>query len=185
MKSVNFKSAFVKSGTKTVSEAAPQLVLLSTYNGFKLNNLAVNLLGITPGKDRVVMFDNFDADESTPIEERFLIARADFTDEDGIEQGALVSKLKTFNYSQVYSAMLLGNPEVQSCSVADLQNAGKMDGKIALSTITMELVPYQDTPVEIAEGVERMVYKLVNWNEKAHTPKGSQEEVEVEVEVED
>jgi len=179
MKAVNFKNAFVKSGSKAVSEATAQLVLTSTYNGFKLNNLAVKTLGIVPGEGRVVMFDNFDADETLPMEERFLIARADFEDEEGIPQGALVSKTRQFNYSQVYGSMLLGNPEVSVCSVSDLQNAGKMTGKVATSTITMELVPYQDEPVEIAEGVERMVYKLVNWHEKPHTPKGSQEEAEV------
>jgi hypothetical protein len=183
MKAVNFKSAFVKSGSKTVSEATPQVVLTSTYNSFKLNNLAMATLGISAG-DRVVMFDNFDPNEATPIEERFLIAKADFEDENGVEQGALVSGLRGFNYSRIYGVMLLGDEKVQSCSLSDLQQAGKVQDKIALSSITMELVPYQDEPVEIAEGVERMVYKLVNWNEKAHTPKGEQEEV-ANVEVED
>lgn len=170
MRTVNFGVAFVKSGTKATNESAPQVTIASTYNTFKLNNLAMKSLGLAAG-DTVVMFDNFDPNDITTQDDRYLIAKGNF-DVDDLAQGAKLSPYKSFNYSHIYNTILLGEAGVESVSTVEMINKGIIvdtgSSKVSTKVGTAELVPYQDEEVEIAEGVMRKVYRLVNFKFRAH-----------------
>jgi hypothetical protein len=197
MKVVNFKTALVKSGIKVANESTtPQLILSSTYNGFKLNDAGAALIGVNKG-DNVVMFDNYDVDDPCTQEERYLICASDgwltgTVTKKGveIEHGALLGTTRAFNYSHIYGTMLNDDADVAIASAEFLEKAGLIvvtpsGSKVSTKTITWELVPYQDEPIEIADGIERMVYRLVDPFSKAHNPKGLNSEADVEVDVED
>jgi len=179
MKVVNFKKSYVKSGQKVANETVPQLTLTSTYNSFKLNDKACALLGVEQG-DNVIMFDAFDANDPCSQEERFYICAADGwltgaknkRGED-IVHGAVLGETKGFNYSHIYGAMLNNDAEVEVAGYDYLESKGLVGktpsgSKVSSKIITAELVPYQEEPVEIGEGEERILYKLVNFNIKDH-----------------
>ena len=197
MKVVNFQTALVKSGVKVANQSlTPQLILSSSYNGFKLNDKGAELLGVKHG-DNVVMFDNYDANEPCPQDERYLICAAEgwltggvTRDGDEIEHGAVLGATKAFNYSHIYGTMLNEDSEEAVASADLLEKSGLIvvtpsGSKVATKTITCELVPYQAEPIEIADGIERMVYRIVDMVAKDHNPKGMNKNVDVEVDVDD
>ncbi len=188
MKDLNFSKGFVKSGTKNVSEASAKLTLTSTYSNFKLNNKAMAAIGVSDG-ERVVMFDMYSAG-ATNQDDRYYIC-AGFTDNEGVAQGALISKQRAFRYSGIYNTMLANNFELMSLSADDVVEQGLAIKResvsektgvttqmyIALKTASLDLIPVNDgEPVEVADGVERKLFKLTNIKFSAHTPKGGSEE---------
>ncbi len=193
MRVVNLSKAFVPSGKKVANETVPLVMLTSSYNGFKLNNKACALLGVDTG-DNVLMFDAWDKDDIPASQnERYLIGAAEGletgeTDKDGqpLIAGAILGKTKGFNYSFIYGSMLNGDPEVQVASFDYLKSKGAMTiteggSKVSTTTMTAELVPYQDEPVEIdEEGNTRMLYILTNFVTKDHSV-GNDDEEEVDV----
>lgn len=176
MRTPNFKSAFVKSGTKVKNESEPILTLTPSHNGFRLNNLAMKTLGITQ-KDRVVMFSDFDPNELKDQTERYYIAKG--FELDGVEQGAKVGVQNAFTYSDIWGSMLANDNNLQSVDDQGLIDRGLMIAnakgtKIAVKSLTAELVPYQNgEPVEVMEGVELPLYQLTNFKFKDHTPKSN------------
>ncbi len=172
MKDLNFSKGFVKSGTKNVSEVEPVLMLTSTYSNFKLNNKAMAVLELDIN-ERIAMFDQV-ADIANQSD-RYYICKAGF-EIDGVEQGALVSVARNFRYSGIYNTILNDDVEVTSISANDLVERGLMVKQgnlyIARQTIAFKLTPVNDgEPVEVAEGVERVLYKLTSPTVSEHTPK--------------
>ena len=186
MKTLDFKSAFVPSGKKVTNESAPLLTLTSLYNGFKLNNKAAKLLGVSKG-DRVVMFDMIDPNDPCEQEERYFIA-AGF-ERYGEEQGAILGATRAFNYSSIYGTILAGEVGLESITREALTEKGLLENTgytdVSTKTITMELVPFQDgAEIEVFDDVEPFkLYRLTNFKEKAHTPKSMKKEEEVVEEV--
>jgi len=175
----SFIGGFVKSGTKNVSEAAPQLILTSTYNQFKLNNKAMALLDVVIG-ERVALFDMKDV-ASTDQNDRYYMCKAGFTNEDGVEQGALIGANNSFRYSSIYPTMLLDNHDVKFTAPSDLVDSGLMVEKLGkndvpsyiatkIGTFTLEATN-GGKPSIVADGVERVVFAVTNLKLKDHTPR--------------
>lgn len=197
MKDLNFSKGLVKSGTKNVSEVSPKLTLTSTYSNFKLNNKAMAALDVVPG-DRVVMFDMKEAGAASQ-EERYYICKGGFTKDDQ-EQGSLVSKQRAFRYSGIYNTMLTNDFDLSSIAGDDLVEAGTVikresvseeTGKTTLMYIATKIGSADLTPVndgeaiEVADGVERVLYLVSNIKFSDHTPKGGKNEDEPQLAVED
>lgn len=187
MKPVNFKKSFVVSGKKAVNEAAAQLTLTSSYGGFKLNGRAMSELGVDVG-EYVAMFDQFDSNAPVTQDERYFICAANYTDENDNQAGSILGQTRGFSYSYIYGTMLLGDANVQSVGKDGLISAGKMvktesNSYVSTEITTYDLVPYADGDlVEIAEGVERKVFMLVNPVTKKHDPRSASEEsIEVDL----
>lgn len=180
MLKLNFKTANVKSGSRSTSESAPFLTLTPSLNSFKLNKTAMSALGINEGQ-RIVLFDAFGQGELESNDERFYIAPAQY-EVDGVEQGAIVSKkLLGFSYSSVYGSMLCNNPEVGGMTVPELVEEGLVTARTneagnvthsAVKSMVYKLVPFGDGDVEIADGVERPLFQLVLVREEAHKARG-------------
>lgn len=189
MKPVNFKKSFVVSGKKAVNEATAQLTLTSSYGGFKLNNRAMSELGVDVG-EYVGMFDLFNPNEPVTQEERYFICAANYLDENDNQAGSIIGQGRGFSYSYMYGTMLLNDAAVESAGKDSLMSAGKLvktegDSFVSTEIATYDLVPYMDGElVEVAEGVERKVFMLVNRTAKKHDPRSRTEVVE-EVELED
>lgn len=176
MKIVNFKSAKVQSGKKATNEANAQLSLSSSYGGFKLNSRAMAELGVEV-EDYVVMFDGFDPNAPVEQTERYFICAGGFLNDNDKPEGSIIGKTRGFSYGYIYGSMLLQDKTVESVGVDGLIKAGKMvetdsGSKVATQIINWELVPYNGGElVEVAEGVERKVFALVNPSIKEHTPR--------------
>jgi len=108
-----FKNALVISGSKSVNEAEPVIELNSTLNTFTLNKKAMLLLDITPGEDRVAMFD-MAGQGATDHNDRFYICKS-FDIQKGnssVPAGALVSTTGKFSYNRIYGAMICEDMDV-------------------------------------------------------------------------
>ncbi len=119
----NFKQAFVKSGSKPTNEASPIININSTFNSFRLNKKAMQLIGVQPGvegHDRVVMYDM--GAQASDINSRFFISKS-FTMK-GVDIGAKVASNGSFNYSGVYGCMLANDMDVLSINAQGLIDKG-------------------------------------------------------------
>ncbi len=170
----NFKNAMVKSGSKSVDESYAQIQLTSTFNVFKLNNTALNMMGIGEG-DRVVMFDMGAAAEDE--NSRFFITTG-YTNQNDIEEGAKITSGRTFSYNVVYGAILLNDGKTLSIHPDTMiekgllypKNESKSSQYVATKTASAKLVPFNDgEPVEITDGISQPVYMLTDIRFEEHT----------------
>jgi hypothetical protein len=184
----SFKDALVASGTKSVNEAYPELVLTSSYNGFRINRKAAKMLGVDEG-DRVLMFDaKYTGAESE--EDRYYIGK-EVVAPGNKPQGAKIGKSSnSFNYSGIYGTMLANDFEISSITTDELIAKGLMEKRtttndkgetfnsyISLFTGSAELVPFQEgEPVEIEEGVEMVLYQVTKFKLTPHNPKTMKKE---------
>jgi hypothetical protein len=171
----NFKNAVVKSGSKLVDESKAILSLASTYNSFGLNKKAMALLGVGVG-EKVVLFDV--KDEATDQNSRFFICKG--FEVNGKEMGATITKGQSFSYSIVYGAMLAQDANEIALTPQQLIDRGLLYEKdsastsqyVSTKTAECELVAVNDgQPVEVADGVEEVVYMITNFNFSDHTKK--------------
>lgn len=186
-------SAFIKSvsstvakvGSKTQSENEPIIRLTPTLSTFKLNNKAMNVLGLKE-EDTVIMFDLKKADMATNQNDRYVIMANPKSD------GAKLSKeTNSFNNAVIYSTMLMNDFEVESCSKEDLIKKGLMiertnigqDGKpntpiyIANKKARGVLVPLFDGQVVETEFGSGVIWGITDITFREHNPKGGKNAV--------
>jgi len=179
MRQINFAKKFVKSGTKAVSEATATIQLTTSWNGFKMNKKAMSLLKLDVGM-RVAMVDVYENDDAgvsvgIPQEERFFVCAANFKDDEGVEQGSKIGEGRGYSYGVLYGNILGQDPNIESISFDELvgkklMRETKSGSKVSNHTCLMDLVVYGDgEAIEIEEGVERVLYQLVNFRFKEHT----------------
>lgn len=171
MRTIDFGSARIKSGTKVRNESEPILTLTSGYNGFKLNGLAMSTLGVKQG-DKVVLFSDFDPNDPVEQEERYYIAK----EVDEALEGATIGVNNLFSYSGIWGTMLANDKTLQSVTPDVLVEKGLMtindkNTKIATKTCDMILVPYQDGKEIDVDGVMVKLFQLTNFRFKDHTPR--------------
>lgn len=180
----NFKQAVVKSGTRSVSESEPILKLTPSMNSFRLNNTAMVMLDLKDG-DRVVLLDTFAQGEQEDNDNRFFICKANYTIGD-VQQGAVISKhLNAFSYSAMYNTILANDPAVASITTPELVEKGLVIENGAktnsVKAVSWKLIPYMDgEEVEVADDVERPLYRLVFLREEAYKPRAASEGAEEE-----
>lgn len=176
----NFKSGIVKSGAKVVDESKPLLYVTSTFNGLRLNKKAMSALGVTVG-ERVVLFDM--KGKASDCNNRFYIC-SDF-EVGGVSQGSKITGNQTFNYSVVYGAILAQDMDVISITPESLIEKGLIypkneDSKgqyVATKIGNATLVAVNDgEPVEVTDGVERVVYQLTDFQFAEHAQRTSTED---------
>ena len=119
-----FHGTATKSGKKVLGSIHPELKAASTKDKFVLNAVALKLLGIKPGKDRVVLYD-FAGQEGVTNETRFFIAKGG-ADSNGAEHGALVGKNGVFSYGEIWSAYHMGEISVTAARPDDMIAVGKV-----------------------------------------------------------
>jgi hypothetical protein len=172
----NFKSAAVKSGKKVVDESKPVISLLSTFNNFKLNRTAMQALEVGVG-DRVVLLDI--GEQAPNLDNRFFICK-DF-EVKGKTFGSKITTGQSFTYSVVYGAMLAQDLGITSITPQSLIEMGLLHEKsedskstqyIAAQEADMDMELYANgEPQEVSSGVERVLYRICNFQFEDHTPR--------------
>jgi hypothetical protein len=178
----NFKSALVKSGKKVVDESKPVLTLLSTFNNFKLNRKAMQMLDVAPG-GAVVLLDG--GAQAPDLEHRFFIGKSfKAPDKKGkmTEYGSKITENQSFTYSVVYGAILAQDMDVISITPESLIERGllydKSEGSkstqyISAKVGTADIIPFADgEPQEVADNVFIPLFLLTNFDFEDYTPKG-------------
>lgn len=186
---VDFSKAFVKSGSKTTSEASPLIMINSTLSNFKLNQKAMDLMDLKVG-DTIGMIDGKKIEGlATDQNDRYYVCANPETG------GAKIGETRAYNHATIYTTMMLNNFDIAECQKDDLIQAGLMVERetpsgaklwIALKTGKGDLVPaFDGQVVNTGDGGERKVWMVTNLRFKDHDPKGGEnEEEEVEVEEE-
>ena len=175
----DFSNGIVKSGSKVSGYANPTLVISPTKDQFTLDSKACSLIGVGVG-DKVLLADMcfVNGEVNTDLANRFFITKGYKVD--GVEQGAILGKTRSFSYGKVWGAMLNHEAGVNEIRSTELVKAGILiqQGKayISLKKGTAEVVPCVDedgAPVmyEFVEGQPQPMFSLTNFGFSAHDPK--------------
>jgi hypothetical protein len=116
-----FFNAATKSGKKVLGSIHPELKAASTKDKFVLNPVAQKLLGVKPGVDRIMLFDN--VKDATSNNDRFFICKGG-VDVHGIKHGSLLGKNGVFSYSEVWSAFHMNDLAVTAARPDDMVAKG-------------------------------------------------------------
>ena len=116
-----FYGGATKSGKKVLGSIHPELKAASTKDKFVLNPVALKLLDIKPGVDRVMLFDH--VADATSNNDRFFICKGG-VDADGVKHGSLVGKNGVFSYSEIWSAFHMQDMAVTAARPDDMVDKG-------------------------------------------------------------
>lgn len=180
----SFVGKTIVSGAKVSTSMYPQLTAVSTKDKFVLNDKACALMGVAPGAYVVLMDANKGGIVNTEDPNaRFYITKG-WKVNDSSWVGAKIGKGNGFSYTGVYAAMMLQKPEVDSCKIDDLVDAGKgvfvvsdngNENFIAKQKVIYHLEKLKDEDGnelhEVATDRFQEVWKLTNVTIEAHEPK--------------
>lgn len=192
-KGFSFASKVVKI-TRTTGSSFPEMTISVTKDKFSLNEEALKLMGLNAG-DKVVMFDmnqGAEPEDLLPTREgRFYIAKNDFND----EKRGLIGKTGGFNYTGIWSAILVGQPNVLGKSNNDLKQMGLVIETVSESGFTavkgtkrfnVEIVPFVDEKgndtFDIGADEKKAIFLLKNFREVEFDYNDEEESVEETVE---
>lgn len=180
---MNFQLGVVKSGVKMSGSSLPQITATSTFNKFNINNPAQALMGVKEGSYLVFSDMITGADD---MDSRFYIFEGWDTGKvneagEAIFTGAKIGVGANFNYSKIYGLILKQDWEALEVHPSDLIRDGLMEksGKalVALKKVTADLEAVADgEPLVVGQDADgndvmRVVYRLHNYEETAHTPR--------------
>jgi hypothetical protein len=191
--SSSFVGKAVTSGSKVQGRTFPALTVASTKDKFVLNSKALALMGLSEGS-YVVMIDMNKGNVVTENpNERFYLT-AGWDKGKGNFEGAKIGKGGSFSYSGVYSAIIMGKPEISEANIKDMaaagkgilrvSNAGTPDEKetfIGTQKVEFKVEKLVQpnptagepdlTEFEVSSGVFQTVYALTEQEITAHTPR--------------
>lgn len=201
--SSRFIGAAVKPGMKVFNSSRPELIAASTKDKFNLNDKASELLGVKPGDslffiDLATLNASRLPEEKVPFtrDERFFIAVNYIPVGESTVTGGQIGKNGVLSYSRVWSAMMIGDPEITSARPEDLiamglaVGRGTKKGCIATQKISFEVSQLIDEDGNafhiIEEGGDAVkLYSLTNSRVMEHTPGGASDENEADDQMEE
>jgi hypothetical protein len=201
-----FFNAATVSGKKVLASTNPEMKAASTKDKFGINPVALKLMGLKPGIDRIMFFD--DLDNATSLEDRFFICKGG-VDDKGVEHGALIGKNGVFSYSGAWSAVQCQDMNVTEATADDMVARGIVEksediidpttkklvskgsyiaNQVVIGTVSIakdtddennEVEARNVTVVADKDGnalMTRDLYLISNFRIKAHDPHKSEEE---------
>jgi len=190
METANFNFNIATPGAKTSNATRPELVATPTYNNFRLNGLATDVMELQH-EDHVMIVEDTNKD----WEGRFYIASA--TPETGAKLAAVnkksgYGKTLTFTYSGVYSKMIQEDGSKPALSPDAMADKGLLDKRITkkgnTSYVSTKIVAWglgDPLETDIPEVGTVTLYPLIEANVKEYTPRGTEQESVNTDEVED
>jgi len=190
---LQFRQAKITSGAKISGGADPVISINSTYNSFTLSPKAKSLLGVDEGS-YVQLYDMAGLG-ATSINDRFYISVGFMTGK--TQQGAKIGKNGGFTFNVAWGAFMVNDLDIKEITgdqlVArdlailremTLKNGQTQKSYIAKQKATGTLVPYgvdedgKHQPIEVADGVEVLLYSITDIEFQEHTPRIGEEEGE-------
>ena len=190
METANFNFNIATPGAKTSNATRPELVATPTYNNFRLNGLATDVMELEHA-DHVMIVEDTNQD----WEGRFYIAAS--TPEYGAKVAAVnkkpgTGKTLTFTYSGVYSKIIQEDGSKPALSPDAMADKGLLDKRITkkgnTSYVSTKIVSWglgDPMETEIPEIGEVTLYPLIDAKVKDYNPRGNEEVGEANMGVEE
>jgi len=180
----SLKLSIAKNGSKGTKDTEPSITLTPTVNRFELNPLTSQLMELQT-KDTVMILVN---DEAKTINEKFFLAKG-LGEASEIPQAVLASddqiegigKKLSFNYSGVYSRILVGvvkgdlnAPEIALDKLRQLGLVKAEDSaRTALWKIHAKVAKVEgENGIISIEGNDRQIYQMFDFVALPYSPRG-------------